>query len=86
MVQKAKGAKASRASACNANEIKKKTFEMDFQSNLGARCFYPEPKKGGMSNTRNVARRVLQNCQIQQRLKLSGHAINLYPSRQGFVI
>lgn len=64
VVQKAKGVKAPRASACNAKEVKKKQFQMDFQSKLGVRCFFPEPQKGGNSNTGNVAKRVFQNSSI----------------------
>ena len=77
MVQKAKGAKASRASVCNANEIKKKTFEMNFQSNLGARCRAKERRN--VKHKKCGKEGVPKLCQIQEQLKLPGHGINLYP-------
>ena len=64
VIQKTKGVKAPRASACDAKEIMKKQFQKDFQEKLGIRCFFLEPQKGGNSNTGNVARRVFQNSAL----------------------
>ena len=46
MVQKAKGVKAPRASACGAKEIKKKQFQKDFQENLVYSVTSLNEKKG----------------------------------------
>ena len=56
--------KGSRASACDAKEILKRKFQGNFQEKLGLRCFFPEPQKGGNSNTGNVATRVFHNSAI----------------------
>ena len=46
MVQKAKGVKAPRASACGAKEIKKKQFQKDFQENFVYSVTSLNEKKG----------------------------------------
>ena len=82
VIQKAKGVKTPRASACDAKEIKKKQFQKDFQDKLGVRCFFPEPQQGGNSNTGNVSRRVFENSalsaeifQVPESLLISLHKL-----------
>ena len=53
-------AKGVRAAACNAKEIVTRDYQEKFKSRLGIRAFFPEPQKGGNSNTGNVARRFFQ--------------------------
>ena len=53
-------AKGVRAAACNAKEIVTRDYQEKFKSRLGIRAFFPEPHKGGNSNTGNVARRFFQ--------------------------
>ena len=61
LVPKTKGA---RAGSCDAKEVVKRRFQVQFQDRLGVRAFFPEPQKGGNSNTGNVAARVFQNSAI----------------------
>ena len=49
--------KGVRAAACDAKEIVTRDFQQKFKARLGIRAFFPEPIKGGNSNTGNVARR-----------------------------
>lgn len=44
-------AKGVRAAACDAREIVKRDFQEKFKARLGIRAFFPEPQKGGNSNT-----------------------------------
>ena len=64
VIQKTRGVKTPRASACDAKEIKKREFQKKFLEKLGVRAFFPEPQKGGNSNTGNVARRVFRNSAL----------------------
>ena len=56
VVQKAKGVKAPRASACGAKEIKKKQFQENLVYSVTSLN-----EKGGNSTTGNVSRRVFEN-------------------------
>ena len=61
LVVKTKGA---RTGACDAKDVVKRRYQMQFQERLGVRAFFPEPQKGGNSNTGNVATRVFKNSAI----------------------
>ena len=62
---KTKGTRVSVAvTACEAKEIIKRRYQKQFQERIGVRCFFPEPQRGGNSNTGNVATRVFQNSAI----------------------
>ena len=61
LVAKTRG---TRATACQAKEIIKRRYQKQFQERIGVRCFFPEPQRGGNSNTGNVATRVFQNSAI----------------------
>ena len=61
LVAKAKG---TRAAACDAKEVVKRRYQKQFLERIGVRCFFPEPQRGGNSNTGNVATRVFQNGAI----------------------
>ena len=54
--------KGVRAAACNAKEIVTRDFQEKFKARLGIRAFYPEPIKGGNSNTGNVSRRFFKSA------------------------
>ena len=56
--------KGNRASMCKARDTVKGRFQEAFKSRLGLRCFYPEPQKGGNSNTGNLASRVFKNSKV----------------------
>ena len=56
--------KGTRAAACDAKEILKRRYQKQFLDRIGVRCFFPEPQRGGNSNTGNVATRVFQNSAI----------------------
>ena len=64
MIQKTRGIEAPRASACDAKEIKKREFQKKFLEKLGVCAFFPEPQKGGNSNTGNFAQRVFRNSAL----------------------
>ena len=57
-----------RASACDAEDIVSKDFQAKFKDRIGIRAFFPEPQKGGNSNTGNVARRFFQNAKISSEI------------------
>jgi hypothetical protein len=42
----------------------KKMYQEQFKTKVGIRAFFPEPQKGGNSNTGNVARRFFQSAKI----------------------
>ena len=56
--------KGTRATACDARDVVKRRFQAEFQGRLGLRCFFPEPQRGGNSNTGNVSTRVFQSSAI----------------------
>ena len=64
LFEKTQGVKSPRARACDAKEEKKKELQKKFQDQMGVRCFFPEPQKGGNSNCGNLARRVFQNSAL----------------------
>ena len=53
-----------RASACDAEDRVSRDFQTKFKDRIGIRAFFPEPQKGGNSNTGNVARRFFKNASI----------------------
>ena len=56
------------ASMCKARDTVKGRFQEAFKSLLGLRCFYPEPQKGGNSNTGNLASRVFKNSKVSSEI------------------
>ena len=60
--------KGKRASMCQAKEKVKETFQQEFKKQLGLRCFYPEPQKGGNSNTGPLAKRVFMNAKVSAQI------------------
>ena len=54
--------KGVRAAACDAKEIVTRDYQEKFKARLGIRAFYPEPIKGGNSNTGNVSRRFFKSA------------------------
>ena len=56
--------KGNRASMCRARDTIKARFQEAFKSLLGLRCFYPEPQKGGNSNTGNLSSNVFKNSKV----------------------
>ena len=55
-------------SMCKARDTVKGRFQEAFKSLLGLRCFYPEPQKGGNSNTGNLASRVFKNSKVSSEI------------------
>ena len=53
---------------CQAKEKVKETFQQEFKKQLGLRCFYPEPQKGGNSNTGPLAKRVFKNAKVSAQI------------------
>ena len=56
--------KGNRASMCKARDSVKENFQEKFKKELGLRCFYPEPQKGGNSNTGPLAKNVFKNSKV----------------------
>ena len=53
---------------CKAKEKVKENFQLEFKKQLGLRCFYPEPQKGGNSNTGPLAKRVFKNAKVSAQI------------------
>ena len=49
---------------CKARDSVKENFQEKFKKELGLRCFYPEPQKGGNSNTGPLAKNVFKNSKV----------------------
>ena len=60
--------KGNRASMCDARAKVTKRFQEAFKSRLGLRCFFPEPQKGGNSNTGNLSSRVFKNSKVSSEI------------------
>ena len=60
--------KGKRASMCKARETVKERYQERFKAELGLRCFFPEPQKGGNSNTGNLAKSVFKNANVSSQI------------------
>ena len=60
--------KGNRASMCKARDVVNERFQRGFKSRLGLRCFYPEPQKGGNSNTGNLSKSVFKNSKVSSEI------------------
>ena len=70
--------KGNRAVMCKARESIKEKYQESFKAELGLRCFYPEPQKGGNSNTGNLAKSVFKNAKVSaQILRIPEELISL---------
>ena len=46
----------------------KERFQEEFKTELGLRCFFPEPQKGGNSNTGPLAKNVFKNAKVSSKI------------------
>ena len=60
--------KGNKASMCKARDSVKERYQESFKTELGLRCFYPEPQKGGNSNTGPLAKSVFKNSKVSSRI------------------
>ena len=60
--------KGNRATMCKARDSVKERFQEEFKTELGLRCFFPEPQKGGNSNTGPLAKNVFKNAKVSSKI------------------
>ena len=60
--------KGNRATMCKARDSVKERYPEGFKTELGLRCFLPEPQKGGNSNTSPVSQNVFNNAMVSSKI------------------